>query len=89
MPKSQKLLKSESLNKSNTRKRSSFLTFGTKIVFNCLWLVFTKASILQYFNPENHIYIITDILSYVISNVLSQLTFGTSPDKIIIKADLS
>ena len=33
----------------------NFLTPNAKKVFNHLWLVFIKASILQHFNLENHI----------------------------------
>ena len=68
--------------------RPSFLTPGARENFNRLWLAFTEALILWHFNPECHIWIKTDALSYAISGVLSQLASGTSPDRIVIKTNL-
>ena len=51
-----KLLKSGNLFNFGIKKAgSSFLTFNAMTTFNCLWLTFTKASILQYFDPEYYI----------------------------------
>ena len=58
------------------------------MTFNCLWLVFTKASIFGYFDLECHIRIEIDVFGYAIEKVLSQLILRTSPNKIVIKADL-
>ena len=70
-----------------TKARESFLTPETKIAFNCLQLVFTQTLILLYFYLKYHIKIKTNILSYIISKVLNQLTFRTSLDKIVIKTN--
>ena len=67
--KSKKIFKSQNLAKSRkkslksrsftnfdaTEARPKFLTFDTRITFNRLWLAFTKALILQYFNLKCHI----------------------------------
>ena len=50
-----------------------FLTSGAKETFNQLRQAFTKALILQYFDPECRIRIKTDASSYAIEEVLSQL----------------
>ena len=52
----------------------TFLTPGTRGVFNQLRQVFTKAPILQHFDPECHIRIETNTSGYAIGGVLSQLT---------------
>ena len=47
LAKSKKPLKNRNSSKFNTKKaRSRFLTFNTKTIFNCLWLIFTKTLIL-------------------------------------------
>ena len=51
-----------------------FLTFDTKEVFNQLRQAFTKVLILRHCDPECHIRIVTNALSYAIGGVLSQLT---------------
>ena len=66
----------------------SFLTLKTRSAVNCLPLAFTKAPVLQHFDPKCHIWIKTDALGYVIGGMLSQLAFGTRLDKIITKTDL-
>ena len=72
-PKSKKLSKSKYLPKFNIREiRPSYLNSSNRKTFNCLKLAFIKALILWHFNPKYHIWIKTDILDYVISNVLSQ-----------------
>ena len=51
-----KLSKKKNLLNFNAKKTGlSFLTFDTKIVFNCLWLIFIKVSIFQYYNPKYYI----------------------------------
>ena len=52
-------------------RKSIFLIFNAKKVFNYLKQVFTKPLILQYFNLKNHIWIEINALSYAISGVLS------------------
>ena len=51
-----------------------FLTSKAKKAFNCLRQAFTKAPILQHFDPEYHIRIETNTSGYAIGGVLSQLT---------------
>ena len=67
----------------------SFLTPEARSAFNRLRLAFTKAPILQYFNPECHIRIETNALGYAIGSMLSQLASETSPDGVVTKANLS
>ena len=52
-------------------REPTFLTLGIKKTFNQLRQVFTKAPILQYFDPEYYIWIETDTLDYIIRRVLS------------------
>ena len=94
--KSQKLSKSRK-NSSNSENSSnfdaiesgpSFLIPKARSAFNRLRLAFTKAPILQYFDPEYYIRIKTNTSGYVIGGVLSQLASGTSPDGVVIKANL-
>ena len=76
--KGKKLAKSKKPSKSgnspyfNTKEAGpSFLIFEARAAFNRLWLAFTKASILQHFDPECHIWIETNALSYAIGGILS------------------
>ena len=69
--------------------RPNFLIPKARSAFNRLWLAFTKAPILQYFDLECHIWIKTNVLGYVISGVLSQLASGTSLNEVVTKTDLS
>ena len=71
-----------------TEARPNFLTLEARAAFNHLRLAFTKALILCHFDPECHIWIETDALGYAIDGLLSQLTSGTSPKRVVIKADL-
>ena len=101
--KSEKMFKSQNLAKSrkklsNNRNSTNFnateaglkfLTSDAKIAFNCLQLAFTKAPILQHFNPECYIWIETDALNYAISGVLNQLTSRTNSKEIVTKTNLS
>ena len=68
--------------------RPSFLTPEARSAFNRLRLAFTKAPILRHFDPECHIWIETDESGYAIGDMLSQLTSGTSLNKVVTKADL-
>ena len=52
----------------------TFLTPSTKEIFNQLKQAFTKAPILQHFDPECHIRIETNASGYAIRRVLNQLT---------------
>ena len=76
-------------NSNANKDKPSFLILKTRIVFNCLQLIFNKASILYYFDLKCYIWIKTDILAYVIGSVLSQLTSKTSLDRVATKCNLS
>ena len=58
-------------------EKPSFLTPDARRAFTQLRQVFTKASILQHFDPKCHIRIETDVSSYAIGGVLSQMTSET------------
>ena len=60
--------------KSFKSKNPAFLTVNAGQAFTQLRQAFTKALILQHFDPECHIWIQTDASSYAIIGVLSQLT---------------
>ena len=51
----------------------NFLTLDAKKAFNHLQLTFIKAPILRHFDPKCYIQIETDVSSYFIGGVLSQL----------------
>ena len=55
-------------------KGSNYLTSASKKAFNHLRHVFTQAPIFQHFDPEQHIWIETNISDYAINKVPSQLT---------------
>ena len=57
---------------------SSFLIPRARLAFPELRLAFIKVSILHYFDFKSHIWIKTDISSYTINRVLSQLTLNNS-----------
>ena len=60
---------------SNSAKNvSNYLTPNAKRAFDQLRQAFTKAPILQHFDPEQYIRIETDASGHTISGVLSQLT---------------
>ena len=65
---------SKNLSKSKkTVGSSDFFTFGAKLTFTKLRQVFFETPILYRFDPECCIRIETDVLSYAISGVFSQL----------------
>ena len=66
----------------------SFFNPEARAAFNRLWLAFTKAPILQHFDPKWHIWIMTDVSAYAIGGLLSQLASGTNLDGVVTKADL-
>ena len=83
-----KLSKNKNLpNFGTTEARPRFLTSNTKNIFNYLQLPFTRVLILLYFNPKYYIWIETNALSYTISGIWSQLTFGTSLNKVVTKTN--
>ena len=87
--KSKKLPKSGNSPNFNAKDSGpNFLTTKARSAFNRLRLAFIEALILRHFDPECHIWIITDALSYAINGMLSQLASGTSPDRVVTKADL-
>ena len=70
--KSKKLSKSRNSPNFNAKNTGpSFLTPEARSAFNHLRLAFTKAPILQYFDPKYHIQIKTDALGYAIGGMLS------------------
>ena len=75
-------------NFSATESGPSLLTPKASSAFNCLWLAFTKAPILQYFDPKYHIRIETNASGYAISSVLNKLASGTSLEGVVTKANL-
>ena len=83
------MLKSRNLPKNNIIRRFSFLILNTRIVFNYLQLAFIKTLILRYFDLKNHIWIKTNISSYIINNILNQPTFKISWNKKVMKTNLS
>ena len=94
--KSQKSAKSKKPSKSRNSPNFgamkpgwSFLTLEAKSTFNRLRLAFNKAPILWHFDLKCHIWIITDVSSYAIGDMLSQLACGITPDGVVTKADLS
>ena len=78
-----------STNFNVTEAGPKFLIFDARAAFNCLWLAFTKAPILWYFDSKCYIWIETNALGYTIDEVLSQFISRTSPNRVIIKTDLS
>ena len=62
------------LTSKNSNEATGYLTHGVKQAFTQLRQAFTKAPILQHFDPECHIRIETDVSGYVMSGILSQLT---------------
>ena len=71
-----KLFKSRNLSNNGATKEPQFLTIKTRETFNPLKQAFIEAPILLYFDLKYYIWIETDVSSYAISDVLSQLTFG-------------
>ena len=66
------MTQSKKLSKFKKTVRSlDFFTPETKLVSIKLKQVFVKAPILYYFDPERYIWIKTDILRYIISEILS------------------
>ena len=52
-------------------EKPSFLTPDTRRVFTQLRQLFTKALIIQHFNPKHHIRIKTNASSYIIGGIFS------------------
>ena len=65
-----------------------FFTLQARLAFTQLRQAFIKTPIFHYSNLESYIWIKTDISGYAIRSVLSQLSSGNRPDKIVIKVDL-
>ena len=87
---SRKLAKSKSRMKSgNNLGKPKFLTSKAKKAFDRLRQAFTEAPILRHFDLECYIRIETDVSSYTIGKVLSQLTLNqvTSDEAIELNAD--
>ena len=75
----QKTTKSKNLSKSKKAVGpSDFLIPGAKLIFTKLRQAFLKAPILHHFDPERHIRIESNTLSYAISGILNQLTSDDS-----------
>ena len=76
--------------KSRTEEaRTGFLTPEARLAFTQLKQAFVEAPILYHFDPKSHIRIETDASSFAIGGVLSHLSFGTRPDGVVTKANLS
>ena len=60
--------------KNLSKSTLDFFTPETKLAFTKLRKAFLKALILHHFNPKRHIRIETNVSSYAISGVFSQLT---------------
>ena len=69
-----RMVEKSPLRSKNSNKTMGYLTSKARLAFTQLKKAFTKAPILQYFDPECHIQIKTDPSGYAISGVLSQLT---------------
>ena len=69
--KSAKSRKSTILGNSKAMEEPKFLTSKTREAFNLLRQAFTKAPILQHFDPECHIRIETNASGYAIGGVFS------------------
>ena len=67
------MTKSKGLTVSSKVVTIKFLTSKAKVTFTQLRIVFIKATIFQYFDPDCYIQIITKVLNYAIGIVLSQL----------------
>ena len=78
MTKSKILVKSKNhdfpLNSRNKEVGTDFLIPETRLAFTQLKQAFIEAPIHHHFDPESHIRIETDVSSYVIGDVLSQLS---------------
>ena len=72
----------------NEKVEMGFLTPKARLAFTQSRQAFVKAPIFHYFDSESHIRIETDVSSYAIGGVLSQLSSGTRPDGIVTKANL-
>ena len=84
------LSKNENLPNFDIEKtRPSFLISEAKAAFNHLQLAFIKTLILWHFDLEYHIWIETKASRYTIGRMLSKLTSGTSPNRVVTKIDLS
>ena len=68
---------------------SDFLTPGAREAFNYLRLTFIKTLIFWHFDLKCYIWIEIDTSSYAIGRVLYQLTSRISPNRVVIKANLS
>ena len=69
-----KTVKRSPLTSKNLNRAMSYLTSKARLAFIQLRKTFTKAPILQHFDPEYHIRIETDVSGYAIIGVFSQLT---------------
>ena len=73
-----KLDKSDFTKPVRGAEEPSFLTPDARQAFTQLRQAFTKALILRHFDFEYYIQIKTDVFSYAMCNVLSQMTLETS-----------
>ena len=76
-------------NSRNRKVEIGFFTLKAKLAFIQLRQAFVKAPILHYFDPEYHIRIKTNISSYAIGGILSQLISGTRPNGVVTKINES
>ena len=76
------------LNSRNREAGTGFFTPKARLTFIQLRQAFVEAPILHHFDQESHIWIETNASGYAIGNVLSKLSSGTRPDKVVTKTDL-
>ena len=67
------LIEKSPFTSKNSNGATGYLTSKARLAFTQLRKAFTKAPILQHFDPECHIRIETDASGYAIGGVLSQL----------------
>ena len=83
------LSKSGNLPNFDAKKKGlNFLILDTRMTFNCLRVIFTKAWIFWHFDSEYHIWIETNASSNKIGGVLSSLTSKSWLNKIVTNANL-
>ena len=88
-----KKLKLTKIKKSDFAKanffKTDFFIFKAKKAFIHLKKIFTKVSILYYFDPKHYIRIETNALEYAIDQILSQITLDQSLSNYVIYENYS
>ena len=76
-----------SSNSGNKKAETGFLTLEARLPFTQLRQAFIEALIFDHFDAKRRIWIETDISSYAIGGVLSQLSFKTRLDGVVTNID--